>query len=257
MSQIDKLLDVARKYIGTAEQPLGSNNVIFNTKYYGKAVSGSQYSWCANFVGYCCWEAGILGLTPFYKDGNDFRYNAQNSAYCPNWVTAAKSRKQWVTGGYAPGDFVLFGRLTATHIGIVERVSADGKTLTTIEGNTSDKVARKTYTLPAAVLGAFRPGYSTIDPDKTLVESLVRQGKVSSSDMWLRALAGSYKPTAQNVRDLLIKYLGAETDDYALISALAGTGRIANGSYWSDVLSGATQVSVVNLRTLLGKYDRQ
>ena len=42
------IIDKALSYIGTYDG--GNNNVIFNTDYYGKEVSGSAYPWCAAFV---------------------------------------------------------------------------------------------------------------------------------------------------------------------------------------------------------------
>ena len=48
-----KIIDVAKEQIGTAEKPIGSNNVKYNTWYYGHAVSGANYPWCAVFVAWC------------------------------------------------------------------------------------------------------------------------------------------------------------------------------------------------------------
>ena len=38
------IIDKALSYIGTYDD--GNNNVIFNTDFYGKEVSGSNYPWC-------------------------------------------------------------------------------------------------------------------------------------------------------------------------------------------------------------------
>ena len=45
-------MQLAAEQIGTKEVPSGSNNVKYNTWYYGRAVSGSSYPWCQVFV---CW----------------------------------------------------------------------------------------------------------------------------------------------------------------------------------------------------------
>jgi len=42
----------ARGELGVKEAPYGSNKVKYNTWFYGKAVSGSDYPWCAVFI---CW----------------------------------------------------------------------------------------------------------------------------------------------------------------------------------------------------------
>lgn len=49
----DKLLQIAASQVGTKESPANSNNVKYNTWYYGHAVSGSAYPWCAVFVEWC------------------------------------------------------------------------------------------------------------------------------------------------------------------------------------------------------------
>lgn len=46
----DKFLARAQAEVGVKESPAGSNKVKYNTWYYGKAVSGSAYPWCAVFV---------------------------------------------------------------------------------------------------------------------------------------------------------------------------------------------------------------
>lgn len=47
------VIAVARSQLGTKEKPKNSNNVIYNTWYYGHAVSGSAYPWCMTFVEWC------------------------------------------------------------------------------------------------------------------------------------------------------------------------------------------------------------
>ena len=42
------IIEKALSYIGTYDG--GNNDVIFNTNYYGKRVSGSAYPWCCAFV---------------------------------------------------------------------------------------------------------------------------------------------------------------------------------------------------------------
>lgn len=49
------VVNIACSYAEQGISETGNNNVIFNTRYYGHEVSGSQYSWCVVFV-YCCLE---------------------------------------------------------------------------------------------------------------------------------------------------------------------------------------------------------
>ena len=45
-----KALAIAAAEVGVKESPAGSNNVKYNTWYYGHAVSGSAYPWCMVFM---------------------------------------------------------------------------------------------------------------------------------------------------------------------------------------------------------------
>ena len=49
MATAEKILEIARSQIGTRESPANSDNVKYNTAYYGREVSG-KYPWCAVFV---------------------------------------------------------------------------------------------------------------------------------------------------------------------------------------------------------------
>ena len=50
----EALIAIAARQIGVKESPANSNNVKYNTWYYGQAVSGAAYPWCAAFVSWCC-----------------------------------------------------------------------------------------------------------------------------------------------------------------------------------------------------------
>lgn len=52
-----ELVSIASGQTGVKESPANSNNVKYNTWYYGHAVSGSSYPWCAVFV---CWCFAVL-----------------------------------------------------------------------------------------------------------------------------------------------------------------------------------------------------
>lgn len=152
-----KAVDIVRKaqsFIGTHEDPIGSNNVVFNTDYYGQPVSGDDYAWCAAFI----WDLfRLCGASELYYDG-------KHTAYCPTLQSWGKKSGLVLPDVHAaqPGDIVLFdwtGNKTANHVGICE--TATPSAITTIEGNTADSVKRMTrdYSQVCAVL---RPAY---DPD--------------------------------------------------------------------------------------------
>lgn len=117
----------ARSFEGTKEKPSKSNNVIFNTHYYGKAVKGSAYPWCCTFL----WDIfRLCGASHLF-------YGGKKTAYCPTLENWFKSKDRFYSEGKA-GDvcFMDFGKGRASHVGMVIQKNADG-TYRTIEGNTS------------------------------------------------------------------------------------------------------------------------
>lgn len=125
---LEAVLQIAEWQEGIVEMPSGSNRVKYNTEYYGHVVSGAGYAWCMAFVWWVFREAG---------------FKLFKTASCTKFVEQYKkvSPQQIVTRNFRPGDLVFFdftGKKKATaHVGIVARVSADGKTVYTYEGNTS------------------------------------------------------------------------------------------------------------------------
>lgn len=49
----DMVVRTALSQVGIKESPKNSNNVMYNTWYYGHAVRGSNYAWCCTFVCWC------------------------------------------------------------------------------------------------------------------------------------------------------------------------------------------------------------
>lgn len=129
MATAKEILDKAISYIGTKEFPANSNNVIFNTHYYGKSVSGAAYPWCAVFV----WDVfRMCKSSSLFCGGN-------KNAYCPTIENYYKSIGSYYSKSQGiPGDLCImdFGKGRASHIGIVEKKNADGS-YNIIEGNTS------------------------------------------------------------------------------------------------------------------------
>ncbi len=157
MITADDILNKAASYIGTKERPANSNNVIFNTHYYGQAVRGAAYPWCCSFV----WDIfRMCNAGRLFCDGS-------KTAYCPAVESWARNKKIWHANTKGKkGDLCLmdFGKGRASHIGIVERKNPDGS-YTVIEGNTSvssndngGSVMRRTR-YARNIRGFARPGY--------------------------------------------------------------------------------------------------
>ncbi len=126
--------------IDVAKGELGYKASESNTKY-GKWY-GTQGPWCAMFVSWCANQAGVkTSVVPKF-------------AYVPTGMTWFKNKGRYKgRGSYTPkrNDIVFFGG--GNHVGIVEKVS--GQTLHTIEGNTTNSVARRQYALNNSYVTGF------------------------------------------------------------------------------------------------------
>ena len=122
------IIERALSYLYTYDN--GTNEVIFNDRYYGEHVSGEKYPWCAAFV-YCIFEE--CGASNLFYDG-------KKTAYCPAIHEWGKKRNLIVpTSEGQYGDIVLFdwnGDGVADHVGFIITRNGNG-TYETVEGNTS------------------------------------------------------------------------------------------------------------------------
>ena len=121
---------------------------------------GSRVAWCACFVSWCANECGYIDIGAIPK-----------FAGCVNGVNWFKTRGQWADGSFepAPGMIIFFDWDSpngesgpqdglSDHVGIVEKVE-NGRVYT-IEGNTSDSCARRSYPLGYyEILGYGIPAY--------------------------------------------------------------------------------------------------
>ena len=150
MNDAERILALARTQIGVRENPPGSNNVIYNTDYYGQPVSGGIYPWCCAFIWWLFWKAGLSA---------EFCGGAK-TAYCPFVVNFARNTGRWITNAaFIPGDLLLYdwdGDGEADHIGLC--TAWYGSFGSAIEGNTNDAVQEVSRSL-SSIMGAYRPAY--------------------------------------------------------------------------------------------------
>lgn len=153
----DRVLDVARGELGTAESPANSNR-----QKYGKAYGWDGVAWCAQFTWWVLTQAGCGPLIP----------KTASTVVMRDWYM---KRNQWHTRNPRPGDLVFFkfpgNNNPVNHVGIVEAVEPAG-TLITIEGNTAGTAAgdqrngggvyRKRRL--ANIVGFARPAYAIVPP---------------------------------------------------------------------------------------------
>ncbi len=148
LNYIERLLTIALAEQGEKEAT-GNNDSKFNEWAH------CYDAWCAIFVSWCANQAGIprsilnrsISVTVLYNSfvsKNQFHYKED---YIP-----------------VAGDIIIFKSDGASHVGIV--VTCDGKTVYTIEGNTSNMVARRSYDLnDSKITGYGHPNYGEYSKD--------------------------------------------------------------------------------------------
>lgn len=154
----------------------GSGNYTkYNRDYIQWDKGGSiNMQWCAAFVSWCF--VMTFGLT----EGKRLLCGGVH-CYTPTGADRFKKAGRYIKRGAGlpcPGDVVYFyvkskGRIG--HVGIV--VSCDGKRVTTIEGNASDGVRRKSY----ALTDTYIDGYGRPDYDEGGEKVVIRGG-----NCWIR-----------------------------------------------------------------------
>lgn len=123
---INQAIRLAKSELGVSEFPANSNNVKYNTWFYGKLVQGSSYPWCAVFISY------------IFKDSPKL---VKRTHSCLDMLEWFEQQGRIVTHPQ-PGDIVFFKYSTnkrrTNHVGIIISVT-DNNNFLTIEGNTSVK----------------------------------------------------------------------------------------------------------------------
>jgi hypothetical protein len=127
------IVATARAEVGQVESPPGSNDSTRISQYRSSVPGGPVGPWCAYFAS---WVAAQNG-TPLGENGQGF-------ARVDDVYAWAERTGRAVPAGPGvqpkPGDLIIWDE----HMGIVESVAPDG-TIKTIEGNSSDSVAQRTY----------------------------------------------------------------------------------------------------------------
>jgi hypothetical protein len=147
-----KALAQARRFVGVAEDPPGSNRTQF-----GRWFGADGEPWCAMFLSYCFKVgAGIVLCGGFDGAG----VAANGCAYVPTLEAWLRQTEQWVAHGRpAPGDIAIFDwdGGPPDHAGIVER-RLENDRFVSIEGNSGNAVVRREHDLAHAVgFGRIRP----------------------------------------------------------------------------------------------------
>lgn len=184
---VNRLLEIARAEIGYHEKnsdknldsKTASNDGSGNHTKYARDLHAAGYyngdkcgfAWCDVFVDWCFFQ--LCG-------GDADKAQEMQSQSGPYGAGCGFSAQYYKKAGQyfsdpQPGDQIFFGSgSTYTHTGIVEAVDAD--TVTTIEGNTSNQVARLTYKrTDSSILGYGRPIYDEEEREVETVETMEKR----------------------------------------------------------------------------------
>lgn len=199
MSNVDKILNAARAWIGCKESNGSHKQIIDVYNAYTPLPRGYKVkytdNWCATYVSACAIKAGLANIIPI-------------ECSCGNMITLAKNMGIWEENGNiipTPGDIIIYDWDEVDgwpeHTGLVESVSGNKETV--VEGNKSNSVGRRTLTLGnPCIRGYIRPKYdgatAVIPPSQPTVPSNNNDGfttgtyTITASDLIVRsAPAGS------------------------------------------------------------------
>lgn len=184
-----KLLAIAAAEIGYKEKKtnaqLDSDSANAGNKNYTKyardlhaagyyQASKQGFAWCDMFVDWCFLQLcgskekaeAMICQTGLYGAG------------CEWSAKYYRDQGRFYTSDPKPGDQIFFENYD--HTGIVEKIN--GITITTIEGNTSNQVARRTYSIGSKLIEGYgRPKYD-VENSVESVETPEASGKIEIGD---------------------------------------------------------------------------
>ena len=171
-------------------------------KWYNGKKNG--FAWCDMFVDWCM-------LTAFgYADALRLLCQPERSAGagCTYSLMYYEKQSRYHDKDPKPGDQIFFStahsKSNVSHTGLVEKV--DGSKVYTIEGNTSDQVARRSYYLSDSyIVGYGRPAYDA-EPGNTNTGSQTPSSSTTSEVTYtvvagdtLSKIAAKYGTTCQKL----------------------------------------------------------
>lgn len=237
-----KVLEIAKQELGAAE-PRGDDKYIRWYNQIADADFAMNVAWCAIFTSWVLRAAEIPEeLCP----------NFASCTTCMNW---AKKNGVWKDNDYSPlpGDLVFFdwnGKGKPSHVGIV--TDANAVSVFTIEGNTSNMVAERTYDKDSSsLLGYIAINYGDELPEAPVVsvpaEPVISTKKRRIADLQL-ILRTKFKVTivADNVwgpksKAALVKAIQKSLNDsYRSWLAVDGIWGPKTEKAWRNLQSGSS-----------------
>ena len=142
------IVSAAKKYLGYNERN-GS---------YKLFTGGKNHAWCADFSTYVVKEAfrnaGKSLPSGFGSSSVSGLMNWAKSKGCFLQTAGIANKSGVIKGKVKAGDLIIFKNGGRSHVGVVESIGADGR-INTIEGNTSNKVARRSYSANDRTITGF------------------------------------------------------------------------------------------------------
>lgn len=180
---------MAKDIIDVAIGELNYSETGSNRTKYGAWMGMNGAAWCHMFVSWCAEQAGESAAVP-------------KTASCSSGMAWFKKKGLFkAKGSYTPkrGDVVYFltGR---SHVGLVEKVS--GSTLHTVEGNSSDKVKRRTYSLSErTITGYGTPKYKNVNGSSGSSKSEQQKKQNAKEELaYLKRVLKKKQPKAKEVK---------------------------------------------------------
>ena len=201
----DDVIAIARSQLGYEESTKNykvrdDGKTIDGYTRYGDWYGDPYGKWCAMFVSFCLNYAEIPESVIPYESS------------CSSWIQKLNALYEDASD-YSPakGDIIFFdtdGDGSSDHVGLVESVSDDNTTLQTIEGNSSDKVQRNSYSLSSGQI----MGYGVLSKDSDKETSTVdSRTALFSEDEDTEAETASEEGTEDNDKLPVTKISGNDT----------------------------------------------
>lgn len=229
----EDVLAIARTQLGYVESTrnyivLEDGETIKGYSRYGAWYGDPYGDWCAMFVSFCLDYAGVEDMP---LDAN-----------CQNWINALTEAGLYTAAAEAepqPGDIVFFDyecNGISDHVGIVETVTAEE--ITTIEGNSVNRVQRVTYARgSAAICGYGHLPYQLSDVEQEAVDRVIAM---------IDAI-----PSADEIDAKIAQFEAAEDYDGEEAWYTEVTQQVAQAYYYYDQLPEGLKPYVTNADKLL------
>ena len=216
----------------------GSNNWtkyardLYSAGYYNGNKNG--YAWCDVFVDWCFYQLAGKNAT---KAQEIECQTGDCGAGCVYSARYYRNQNRFYTSNPQVGDQIFFGSTgNEEHTGIVETVN--GNSITTIEGNSSDQVARRSYTTSnSRIVGYGRPKFEETTTSTTSTASTSTTAKeettMSNSSLvsYTKISPNKTSPRNHTIDTITIHCVVGQCSVETLGSIFAPTSRQASSNY--------------------------